>query len=314
MRRSRVRFPPRAHSIGNVSSIVNLPRQLQVALREVPSTEPYPRFVIDNVLAESEYQKLLAEFPDHLVGDPGNDGFANFTIQPGAEVTLGLSPAWREFVNHIRSDATRSAMVHASVHAAMRRYPRLWRWMLFFRLRNPRNYEINLAFSANHAGRFLAPHSDNSYKVLALVLYFAPAGYSNAQEGTWFYRAHSKSVIRESVRRFNRFSDSAITRLTPLELLPMTSAHIHSNARSPQEQQAAESWFYENFTNDFNVSFKANRIAGFVKTQDSFHAVDMRDSTYVGPRRSLLINLNLKHSHVARAGQAFRARVLRLSS
>jgi hypothetical protein len=266
------------------------------------------------VLLESEYQKLLAEFPDHLVGDPGGDGFANFTMRPGAEVSLGLSPAWQDFVNQIRSDATRSAMVRASVRAAMRRYPRLWRWILFSRLRNPTNYEINLAFSANYAGRFLAPHSDNSYKVLALVLYFAPLGYSNEQEGTWFYRARSKSAVRESVRRFNRFADSAITRLMPLELLPMTSSSIHNHAPSLQEQQAAEAWFYENFTNDFNVSFEANRIAGFVKTQDSFHAVDMRDSTYVGPRRSLLINLNLKHSLVARVGQAFRTRVLKLSS
>jgi hypothetical protein len=40
----------------------------------------------------------------------------------------------------------------------------------------------------------------------------------------------------------------------------------------------------------------------------------MRESTYVGPRRSLLINLNLKHSLVARVGQAFRTRVLKLSS
>jgi hypothetical protein len=266
------------------------------------------------VLAESEYQELLAEFPDHLVGDPGNDGFVNFTIRPGAEVSLGLTPAWREFVNQIRSDATKSALVRASIDAATRRYPYLWRWTLFFRLRNSANYEINLAFSANYAGHFLPPHSDNSYKVLALVFYFAPLGYSNKQEGTWFYRAHSKSVVRESVRRFNRFADSAITRKMPLELLPMTSSHVHNNARSLQEQHAAEAWFYENFTNDLNVSFEANRIAGFVKTQDSFHAVDMRESTYVGPRRSLLINLNLKHSLVARVGQAFRTRVLKLSS
>jgi len=297
-----------------VSSIANLPQQLERALREVPESEPYPRFVIDNVLADTEYQKLLAEFPDQLVGDPGNDGFVNYTIRPGAEVSLGLTPAWQEFVNQIRSDATKSAMVRASIHAATRRYPRLWRWTLFSRLRNPANYEINLAFSANYAGRFLPPHSDNSYKVLALVLYFAPLGYSNKQEGTWFYRAHSKAVVRESVRRFNRLADSSITRRIPLELLPMTSSNVHNNSRSSQDQQAAEAWFYENFTNDFNVAFEANRIAGFVKTQDSFHAVDMRDSTYVGPRRSLLINLNLKHSLVARAGQAFRTRVLKLSS
>jgi hypothetical protein len=196
----------------------------------------------------------------------------------------------------------------------LRRYPVLWRRLLYFRLRNPNNYEINIAFSANYAGRYLPPHTDNSYKVLALVLYFAPLGYFSVEEGTRFFSPRSKAAVRQAVRRFNRLADSRITRHTPLVLQPMTSASIHSGALIAEDELASEAWFREHFDNDFNVEFHANRIAGFVKTQNSFHAVDMRESTYVGPRRSLLINLNLKHSVAARAWQSFRTRVLKLSS
>ena len=156
--------------------------------------------------------------------------------------------------------------------------------------------------------------TDNSYKVLALVLYFASSGYTGVEEGTRFFRANSSAVLREAVRRYNRLSDSRITRVTPLQLQPMTSCSIHDGSLQTAQDCANEAWFRENFANDLNIAFHPNRIAGFIKTHSSFHAVDMRESTFAGPRRSILINLNLKHSLAARAWQSFRTRVLRLSS
>jgi hypothetical protein len=314
MRRSRVRFPPRARSISHVSSIAGLPQLVGRALRESPNGHPYPRFVLDDVLEASEYERLLAHFPDHLVGEPGDDGFKNFTIRPDVELTEDLSPEWRALINTLRSPKVRAELAMACLPHTLKRYPFLWRWMLSFRLRNTENYQINLAFSANYAGRYLPPHTDNSYKVLALVLYFASAEFTGADEGTRFFSARSKQILRTAIRRYNRLADSRITKFAPLELQPMTSCNIHDGSTTLLEKQASEAWFYENFENDFNVSFGANRIAGFVKTQASFHEVDMRNSTVVGPRRSLLINLNLKHSLPARAWQSFRTRVLGLSS
>jgi len=314
MRRSRVRFPPLAHSICDVSSIDMLPAQVDSALRSISMSHPYPRFIVDDVLDPVEYEKLLQEFPDHLVGDPGDDGFVNYTIRPNVTASERLSQSWQEFVSTIRSDDVKARLVRACLPSTSRRYPAWWRWMLYFRLKKVDNYEINLAFSANYAGRYLPPHTDNSYKVLALVLYFAPRDYTGIEEGTRFFRAKSSAVLKAAVRRYNRLSDSRITRLTPLALQPMTSVGIHSGALTTLEERESEAWFRQNFDNDFNVEFHPNRIAGFIKTQNSFHAVDMRNSNYVGPRRSLLINLNLKHSFAARAWQFFRTRVLRLSS
>ena len=297
-----------------MSSIRLLPNKVDFALNGLESRHPYPRFILDGVLENDEYLTLLDEFPDHLVGDPGNDGFTNYTIRPNSEVSEDISEQWKAFIKTLRSDAVRRGLVDVCLPFTLLRYPALWRWLLYFRLRNPNNYEINVAFSANYAGRYLPPHTDNSYKVLALVLYFAPPGYSSTTEGTRFFTPCSKTATRHAIRKFNRLADSRITRHTPLVLQPMTSANIHNGAHSDEDRRKNEKWFYENFDNDFNIEFSANRIAGFVKTQNSFHAVDMRESTYVGPRRSLLINLNLKHSVAARAWQSFRTRVLKLSS
>ena len=296
-----------------MSSIAQLPDRTRDALSRC-DCKPYPRFKIDGLLDEREYEALLDEFPDHLVGQSGNDGFTNYTIRPNAEISEDISDQWKQFVENLRSDAVKRGLVDACLPSTMRRYPAWWRWFLYFRLRNVNNYEINIAFSANYAGRYLPPHTDNSYKVLALVLYFAPPGYASVEEGTRFFTPRSPRAVKQAIRRFNRLADSRITRYTPLALLPMTSASIHSGALATPEERANETWFRKHFDNDFNIEFCPNRIAGFIKTQNSFHAVDMRNSTYVGPRRSVLINLNLKHSLAARAWQSFRTRVLKLSS
>jgi hypothetical protein len=274
----------------------------------------FPHFIIDRVLEDGEYDRLLADFPDHLVGQPGPDGFANHTVRPSAAPSEQLSDSWKTFIATIRSDESKRGLVEACLEQTAKRYPTAWRWLLRLRLSNPNNYEINLAFSANYAGRYLPPHTDNSYKVLALVLYFAPRGDTRVDEGTQFFKPRTTSAIKSAVRKYNRLADSRLTRFTPLVLLPMTSSNIHNNCLTKEDVQASELWFKKHFENDVTVSFQPNRIAGFIKTQSSFHAVDMRNSTLVGPRRSLLINLNLKHSLIARVGQSFRTRVLRLSS
>jgi hypothetical protein len=269
---------------------------------------------LDDVLDNQEFEQLLKHFPDHLVGEPGVDRFVNYTIRPNAQASDKLSPEWRAFIATIRSEEVVSGLIRACLRETSRRYPAWWRWTLYFRLRNVKNYEINLAFSANYAGRYLPPHTDNSYKVLALVLYFADPSYRGASEGTRFFRPKSDAVLREAVKRFNRLSDSRLTRLAPLAIQPMTSCSIRDGSLKTERARRDEDWFYQNFVNDFNVTFQANRIAGFVKTQNSFHTVDMRESTFDGPRRSLLINLNLRHSLLARAWQSFRTRILGLSS
>lgn len=296
------------------SSISMLPMRISSALEQRTRNSAFPRFVVDDVLENEEYDLLFNEFPDHLIRKPGLDGFSNYEVKPEVEPSELLSENWNRFIEVIRSDATKTALVEVCLDQTMKRYPPAWRWSLRSRLRNPDNYEINLAFSANYAGRYLPPHTDNSYKVLALVLYFAPRGYTGVDEGTQFFEPLTASALKSAVRKYNRLADSRLVRYAPICLLPMTSCNIHNHCLTPEDIQANETWFEKHFRIDGSVSFHSNRIAGFIKTQSSFHAVDMRNSTFEGPRRSLLINLNLRHSLAARLGQSIRTKVLGLSS
>jgi len=296
------------------SSVNRLPYYVLVALEHLPRDLCFPRFVIEDVLDDDEYDRLLAEFPDHLVGQPGFDGFCNYVVGPNSGSLEQLSLGWQHFIQVLCSDDSKKELVQACLKKVMRRYPPTWRWLLRSRLQNPNNYEINVAFSANYSGRYLPPHTDNSYKVLALVLYFAPRGHEGLEEGTRFFRPRSASAVATAVRRYNRLADSQLTRFAPLQMLPMTSCNIHNHCLTAEDVQASEHWFEEQFEEDVNVLFRPNRVAGFIKTQSSFHAVDMRNSTLEGPRRSLLINLNLRHSLAARLGQSFRTKVLGLNT
>lgn len=297
-----------------MSGIRELPKKVSAALQQSLVGHPYPRFAIDDVIDGSEYQTLYAEFPDSLLALSGEDFSASYQIRPTDELPEGLTDSWRNFMGMIRSDYMRDELVKACRAAVISRYPKLWRWLLLPRLHNCSNYEINVAFNVSFAGRYLPPHNDNSYKVLALVMYFAPADCIGSDEGTRFFVPSSPAALKAVIRRYNRLSDSRITRNVPLTLQPMVSVNIHNHVQIQDEKPERESWFYSNFRNDFNVAFKGNRIAGFIKTHNSFHEVDMRKSTFEGPRKSVLINLNLKHSWIARSWQAVQLRVSRLSS
>lgn len=122
----------------------------------------------------------------------------------------------------------------------------------------------------------MPPRNDNSYKALALVLYFPPADFASIEDGTNFYTPNPKRALREALRRFNHLSNSRLTRHTPLVLQPMISTSIYNDTRTSDGETVSVIWFHKNFENDFNVEFQQNRIARFIKTQNSFHAVDMR--------------------------------------
>ena len=292
-----------------------LTEQVEHALSALPKDLPYPRFSIDNVLPEFEYAQLLREFPLNLCTSGVDErNFAGYTVDVDHISDSSLSPAWKVFVASLSSQETLEKLVATCSEAATLRYPKWMRPFVRGRLSNPQNYWINVAFNISHGGRYLPPHSDNSYKVLALVHYFTDESEENAASGTIFYRPLTQKATRNAVHRFNRLSDSRIVYRTPLCMLPMTSCNIQNNSVTEIDRAKAELWFHGHFENDFTIPFVRNRIAGFIKTQSSFHAVDLRAIDTARPRQTLLINLNLKHSRIARLGQFLRVRVLQLSS
>lgn len=288
----------------------DLPDKIGRALASVSTSMPYPYFSVDQILDENQYELLRSEFPDDLIQhDSENSGALE--LYPDTPIDTRLSQEWQTFVGYLRSDETRKRLVSICYHHTLRRYPRWMRPLAQFRLSNSNNYQIRLAFNSSTGGRYLRPHSDNSYKVLALILYFSDTSHESLELGTRFFSPKSRRAEREAVRRFNRLADSRLIRTLPLQLLPMTSCNVHNNTSDEASQRVAEKWFSDNFDLEHIVGFKGNRVAGFIKTQNSFHAVDLRSAPADEVRRSLLINLNLKHSLIARLGQMFRVRVLR---
>lgn len=294
------------------SSIEDLPRKIRDALSKVSGSAPYPRFAIDDAVDPQEYKLLCEEFPDVLIA-PSED-FGALTVLPDSPIHPNFPPSWTRFLESLRSDEVKNQLVAACYPQTIGRYPRWMQFMIRSRLQNPDNYEVNIAFNLSIGHRYLPPHSDNSYKVLALVLYISTSSTESIEFGTRFYSPKNKTAVRKAVKRFNRLADFALIRNLPLEILPMTSCNIRNNCQEESDCNIAQAWFEDNFLQDFTIGYKSNRIAGFIKTQSSFHAVDMRDAPHHEPRRTLLINLNLKHSSIARLGQSFRSRVLRMST
>lgn len=296
-----------------MSSVDSLPPKIKRALEIAGSARPFPYFVIDSVLDYDEYLALVHSFPDELLGDLEREGFSSFRITDASCIPETLSANWKLFLAELLSPDFKKRLINSCLSETVRRYPRIWRWMIYFRLRNPRNYQVRVAISGSLAGRYLPPHTDKSYKVLALVFYFAPTNWMSESEGTRFYVARSRKHLRESIRRFSKLRHSRILRNTPMAILPMMSCAIHSHSGSLNSERdyANEAWFNENFSVIFNAAFEPNKIAGFVKTNNSFHALDMRGSRYPDIRRSVLINLNLRHSLFAKAWQFLEYRLKR---
>lgn len=294
------------------SSIEYLPRKVRDALSKVSESAHYPRFAIDDVVDPQEYELLCEEFPDVPVAP--SEHFGALAVLPGFTSYPNLSPTWTRFLNTLRSNEVKNQLVVACYPKTIERYPKWIQFMMRSRLQNPDNYEVNIAFNLSVGQRYLPPHSDNSYKVLALVLYFSESSVESMECGTRFYSPKSKAAVRAATKRFNRLADSILIRNLPLKLLPMTSCNIQNNCKDDADCRSAQVWFEDNFREDLVIGFKGNRIAGFIKTQSSYHAVDMRRITPDVPRRTLLINLNLKHSRIARLGQSFRHRILRKST
>lgn len=291
----------------------SLPTRIGEILRRPIRALEYPRFHLDNAIDEHTYDCLLRDFPTSLIAI-NSDGSGGIEILPGAPIDQRLSNTWRILLEDLRSAELKSQLVKLCYEHALCRYPVWQRPFVYLRLRNPDNYQIRISINSSTGGRYLPPHNDNSYKVLALILYLTDRKDEATDLGTIFYLPSSYKARVQAVRRFNRLGNSKLIRHLPLQLLPMTSCNIHNRSRDKADRDQSERWFEHNFRKDVVVGFRRNRLAGFIKTQDSFHAVDLRSLKNDERRNSLLINLNLKHSRIARFGQFIVARVFRTTT
>lgn len=205
--------------------------------------EPFVYGYVDDFLPADLYEALNAGFPNF-------DSFDEFeTISKGkrrrrvgmnAEIPAGLSAAWCAFIEGLRSPeflADCRQWIEPRMSAARPSSGHPW-WFDYLGDRpGLGQWDVNLdcQFSTFSGGDSLRPHTDSTDKVIAFLLYFADHDWRPEWGGgTMIYRPVE---TRHNANWANR----------------------HLNP--------------EHVTPECEIAFRANRLAFFVKSSNSWHGV-----------------------------------------
>ncbi len=134
-------------------------------------------------------------------------------------------------------------------------------------------------FDVNYSvrGYRLTPHTDSPKKLLALVLYLPAADRPEVGAGTGFWKRRVGTVVPEDAW----WSKGQLPRLVDGYDSSDRVDGVMDRFRAAMEQ--------------FHLAeYAPNTLVGFVKTQDSWHDVDLRDFPEGARRRVVLYNINLR--------------------
>lgn len=231
---------------------------------------PLCSFFIDDFLPADIYEQLAATYPDASAGDystntEGKFGFRSSEVANEFDRFCATNPVWGELIDFFASDA-----FAADTQAALERALRAARgaaglkpWRNYTRRpasNNPLHYwrsepmKTTFQISMLPPGKVVQPHRDAPRKLVSLMLYFADPDWRDEWGGsTEFYEPIDAS----------RAEEWAPTERVPFEALkPVRSA-----------------------------AFRANRLAGFVRSDTSWHGVDPIACPEGRGRKALLVNL-----------------------
>lgn len=139
--------------------------------------------------------------------------------------------------------------------------------------------KTNIHFTCSKSGFELPPHTDASKKIIALIIYFADDDWNG---GTNFFFSSKK---KESENFIKKMSYNRLQRFLPFNNLKLKNCHI---------QKGYEIEFGNIFDTIKYEAFQKNKMAGFIKTNYSFHSVPKILSPEKILKKSLLVNLNFK--------------------
>lgn len=247
------------------------PASLFLSQRELNiEYEPLCSFFVDDYLPEDVYEQLYRSYPDAQAGDystneEGKFGFRSSEVADEFEHFCDANPAWRELVDFFSSDAftadAQSALDRALVDARGASGRKRWRNYTHRPVsNNPFHYwrsepmKTTFQISMLPPGKVVQPHRDAPRKLVSLMLYFAEPDWRDEWGGsTKFYEPIDPS----------RAQGWAATERVPFDALkPVRSA-----------------------------AFRPNRLAGFVRSDTSWHGVDPIACPEDRGRKALLVNL-----------------------
>jgi hypothetical protein len=256
--------------------------------------EPFTIFECRDFLPNSIYEELSRSFPDELLGSRIDEDalqvrLTNVSGDAAWRSFIRENPIWHDLVNSMSSrqfisDALR--VFEGPIHHRATMPDHHWTWRLLRRqfVRSWWNYVSDFDINLSLGGYYLSPHTDSGKKVLALMFYFPRPDQTDFETlaGTGFFRARFAQPV-------SAHGPSRITRRTD-------ERRWHEEGNGEREARFLAE--YERF----HVSrFRANHVAGFIKSGESWRDCDLRPLPISERRRVMLFNINLRQ-----IGQAMR--------
>jgi hypothetical protein len=245
------------------------PQQLLISRRRAEiRTDPFCFFQVDDYLPPGLYQRLLESFPEegnYRANDEGKLGFRSSEDPDAVSRYCEAHSDWRGLVEFFGSDAFLADLrqVFAEPLAQARGWAGRRPWLNCTRRRppgNPLRYQLQepvkttFQFSLLPRDAEVVPHSDAPRKLVSLLLYFRDRDWQDAWGGGTEYYA-------------------------PLD--PERARGWGATDRIP----------FEEFKAIGSTAFSGNRLAGFVRSANSYHGVPALDCPPGRTRKALLINV-----------------------
>jgi hypothetical protein len=248
--------------------------------------DPFTIFECRDFLPPHVYHALAGSFPTRLLeerlhSDKGRQ--ARLTSNdPAFADFLEWHPIWGDLHAAMMSQAFIRDVFQtmgSAMRAAFRRRPgsTLLSPVHSFLLGSKRLHRLTFELNFSISGYRLSPHIDKASKLLAMMLYFPEStSHEGAQGGTGFWRQRSDRA----------WDPSSLQKAGQLPRL------VDAVDRENLVDSSMES-FSESFERFHVADYRSNSMSGFVKTQNSWHDVDLRGFVAEAKRRVLLYNIHV---------------------
>lgn len=231
-------------------------------------TQPFCFFHIDDYLPDAFYRSLRESFPDGSTYESdgsGKLGFRSSEEPDDFEEFCGKHPDWQRLIDFFQSDAfvldTRRALLPSLIAARDWKGRRPWRncstgEIPSSRLRYMLEEPVRSTFQISQLpdGAEVVPHADAPRKLVSLMLYFRDDDWQDSfGGGTVFLKPRDT----EQARKWG-----------PTDRIPFADLEEIGTCK-----------------------FARNRLAGFVRSSNSYHGVRPIEAQPGASRRALLINI-----------------------
>lgn len=273
---------------------------------------PFTVFECESYLSKEEFSRIATEFPWQMILQSSDNEDYRFRIDEYGHrdlyrEVLHTRPHLATFLRSLHSHFFIRDLLSTFRAPIVARFPpsaRLKR--LGLRLAPTWIFDLKVDLTVYKRGFHLTPHTDGVEKVVAILMYFEdPSGETldsttcHTTGVTRFWRAKTKEREKEWHDRLT--ADNPLSQ-SKEKVLSLALKRKFDSSDSLSEQFSE---FQRDFE-QFRVSkARNNHLAGFVKSNNSWHSVDLTEYPDNLLRGAILINLNLPPVSLRRCAYNF---------